>query len=311
MPQVEPHGQVRRTQTNAHEGDIPPYAPTAGCSAGGIDKAFLIGRDRIRRFRRVIYGHYHKEGRVFPWRYTDDPYEILVSEIMLQQTPVDRVIGKYEQFIALFPDFTCLASASLSEVLSVWQGLGYNRRALALRAIADKVLSRFGGRLPCSVEELIRLPGIGRTTASAVCSFAFNRPVVFAETNIRAVYMDYFLKETAVVHDSEILPLVAITLDRANPRIWYYALMDYGAMLKKRKRVSNSKSSAYRKQASFKGSNRQARGTILKVLIADPGISQNEIVVKTGMEPVRVELNLQRLIGEGFIRKVDDTYSLA
>jgi A/G-specific adenine glycosylase len=270
-----------------------------------------IGPGAIRKFRRTIYEHYHKEGRVFPWRSTDNPYEIFVSEMMLQQTPVERALQKYEQFLVRFPDFPSLASASLSEILSMWQGLGYNRRALAIRAVARVTGSQFSGQLPPSVDELARLPGIGRTTASAVCAFAFNQPVLFIETNIRAVYLDRFFQDREAVRDSEIFPFLELTLDKDNPREWYYALMDYGAMLKKKGRVPNSRSSAYRKQPPFKGSDRQIRGTIIKLLIAYPGISQDEIAEQTGMETARVKWNLHRLLEEGFIRKIDDTWFLA
>ena len=258
----------------------------------------------------VVYGHYGDNGRALPWRRTDNLYHILVSEIMLQQTQVGRVMEKYEEFLALFPDFRALASARLSQVVTAWQGLGYNRRALALKTIAQRVMDDYSGVLPSSVEELTRLPGIGRNTAAAICAFAFNEPVVFIETNIRAVYMDYFFKEQETVHDTEILPLIEVTLDKTNPRNWYNALMDYGAMLKKTRQVANSKNSGYRKQSLFTGSDRQIRGRILKALVSSPTMTEAEIVQETGSHVERVRPILLRLAGEGFIRESHGLYCI-
>ena len=258
----------------------------------------------------VVYGHYGDKGRALPWRRTDNPYHILVSEIMLQQTQVGRVMEKYEEFLALFPGFRALASARLSQVVAAWQGLGYNRRALALKTIAQRVMDDYSGVLPSSVEELTRLPGIGRNTAAAICAFAFNEPVVFIETNIRAVYMDYFFKEQETVHDTEILPLIEVTLDKTNPRTWYNALMDYGAMLKKTRQVANSKNSGYRKQSLFTGSDRQIRGRILKALVSSPTMTEAEIVQETGSHVERVRPILLRLAGEGFIRESHGLYCI-
>ena len=268
------------------------------------------GQVEVREFRTLIYGHYRDNGRALPWRQTDNPYHILVSEIMLQQTQVGRVIEKYEGYLALFPDFRALASARLSEVVKAWQGLGYNRRALALKTIAQRVMDDYSGVLPSSVDELTRLPGIGRNTAAAICAFAFNEPVVFIETNIRAAYMGYFFKEQETVHDMEILPLVEVTLDKTNPRNWYNALMDYGAMLKKTRQVANSKNSGYRKQSLFTGSDRQIRGRILKALVNSPTMTEAEIVQVTGSHVERVRPILLRLAGEGFVRESQGRYSI-
>jgi len=164
-----------------------------------------------------------------PWRETSDPYRILVSEIMLQQTQVQRVETKYKEFIAAFPAFPSLARAPLREVLRVWQGMGYNRRAIALRKIAQRVVAEYDGGLPDSVATLRTFPGIGAATAGAIVAFAFNKPTVFLETNSRRVFLHVFFAGRQRVKDSDILPLVETTLDREKPRQWYYALMDYGA----------------------------------------------------------------------------------
>ncbi|MEW5802500.1 MAG: A/G-specific adenine glycosylase [bacterium] len=264
----------------------------------------------IDRFRRIIYGYYQEYGRQFPWRMTHDPYYILVSEIMLQQTQTERVAQKYEQFIREFPDFSSLACAPLQKVLSVWQGLGYNRRALSLKAIAQTVVDEFSGNLPRDVESLKTLPGIGTATASAICAFAFEKPTVFIETNIRRVFIHFFFPHEDMVKDAQILPLVERTLDTSNPREWYYALMDYGVMLKKELLNPNRKSAHYQVQIRFEGSNRQIRGMILKTLIASPDLSEDEIMQEVKMDPQKVKGNLIQLQKEGFIQKKGERFSI-
>lgn len=236
-----------------------------------------------------------------PWRETSDPYHILVSEIMLQQTQVSRVIEKFKEFIAAFPDIPALDRAPLQKVLSVWQGLGYNRRALALKAVAGQVMEEFGGRLPGSAAGLIRLKGLGPYTANAVMAFAFNEPVVLVETNIRTVFIHHFFTDDEGVRDSRILPLVEATLDRDNPRVWYWALMDYGTMLKKSGLDMNARSAHYQRQTPFHGSFRQVRGMILKALLSTTGLTLMDIARETGLSPDRVSEAVQRLEAEGFI----------
>lgn len=276
-------------------------------------------------FQKIIYGYYREHARQFPWRMSRDPYHILVSEIMLQQTQTERVAQKYEQFITEFPDFSTLACAPLQKVLSVWQGLGYNRRAISLKTIARTVMEEFGACLPPDVELLKTLPGIGQATASAICAFAFNKPTVFIETNIRRVFIHFFFPHRDMVKDAEILPLVEMTLDKSNPREWYYALMDYGVMLKKELHLTqlrnpNRRSAHYQLQSPFEGSNRQIRGMILKTLIAaQTDLSENEIVqeVKTlypqmypQIDSQKVKMNLIQLEKEGFIQKEEDRFSI-
>jgi A/G-specific adenine glycosylase len=167
----------------------------------------------IRSFRQKIYRYYRSHGRALPWRTTRNPYHILVSEIMLQQTQVERVLQKYPQFVTAFPDFKTLAKAPLRKILHVWQGMGYNRRALFLKKIAVAVVEKFNGRLPRTIEELMSLSGIGKNTAASISAFAFNKPVAFIETNIRSVFIHCFFQDQDDVNDREILPLVEKTLD--------------------------------------------------------------------------------------------------
>ncbi len=229
---------------------------------------------------------------------------------MLQQTQVERVIEKYREFLSAFPSFPILAQAPLPKLLKIWSGMGYNRRALALKALAQKVMSDHRGRLPRDQESLLALPGIGKYTAGAVLAFAFNEPVVFMDTNIRRVFIYEFFHDQNSVHDDELLPLVALTVDHENPRKWYNALMDYGTMLKQEYANPNRRSVHYTRQSPFENSNRQVRGMILKTLVAEAPLTAAQITTRTGMDPERVKRNLVQLEKEGFIRKRGRVYSV-
>lgn len=255
----------------------------------------------VQQFRETIYDYFRHHGRDFPWRRTDDPYAIFVSEIMLQQTQTDRVVAKFESFISRFGDFGSLAKAPLVEVLAEWQGLGYNRRAVALQKSARIVVHQHGGRLPDDPEILVSFPGVGVATAASIAAFGFNRPTVFIETNIRTVFIYHFFGERTAVGDDEIRPLVARTLDREQARRWYSALMDYGAYLKPVHRGLTGRSKHHHRQAAFEGSNRQVRGQILKLLVAEPGLSKEQVVIRLGLQADRVERGLSQLRAEGFI----------
>lgn len=220
----------------------------------------------IRIFQKKILDYYVRHGRSLPWRDSKNPYHVLVSEVMLQQTQVVRVVPKYKLFIKTYPTVTSLARAELKDVLMLWQGLGYNRRAKMLHETAKLVAGKYKGRFPRERVELENLPGIGPYTAGAMCAFAYNQPVVMIETNIRSVFLHFFFKNKKLVDDREISPLIRKTVDINNPRQWYYALMDYGSMLKKLGNP-NIRSRHYIKQGSFEGSNRQIRGLILKTLL--------------------------------------------
>jgi A/G-specific adenine glycosylase len=286
------------------EDQKPAHGELSSCSKfatrGGTQQ---LTPEAIQTFRTTIYSYYQAHGRQLPWRETDDPYRVLVSEIMLQQTQVPRVLEKYEDFIRTFPDFTALAHASVQELLRVWQGLGYNRRALALKKTAEVVVSHYSGVLPAEPAELQELPGIGPYTAAAIAAFAFNRPVAFVETNIRTVFIHCFFRDQSAVKDREILHLVEQTLDTSNPRRWYYALMDYGAMLKQRHHNPNRRSAQYQKQSPFKGSNRELRGMILRALTAHSRLSEAELVAKLNADSERVNYALKQLVAEGFITR--------
>jgi A/G-specific adenine glycosylase len=265
----------------------------------------------VEAFRQTMYGHFRRHGRSLPWRARPDPYAVLVSEIMLQQTQVERVAVKYGPFLVRFPDFETLARAPRREVLDAWQGLGYNRRALSLQGIARRVVQEFKGRLPQAVETLRTLPGIGPATAGAVAAFAFGQPAVFLETNIRRVFLHFFFPGRHGVTDRELLPLVAQTLDRTRPRRWYYALMDYGAWLKKAEPNPNRRSAHYQRPAPFQDSDRQIRGLILKRLLQQPVASGEELARMVGQDPRRVARLVRRLAAEGFLERHGAGWSIA
>ncbi len=251
----------------------------------------------------MVLSQYYQSGRQMAWRTTTDPYCILVSEIMLQQTQVERVAVKYPEFIAAFPDFAALAGAPLADILRVWQGMGYNRRAIALQRCAARVTGEYGGILPREVETLTTFPGIGHATASSIAAFAFNLPVVFIETNIRRVFIHYFFTGKDAVRDDEILPLAGLALYSENPRVWYWALMDIGTLLKKSVPNPNRRSVHYAKQSAFEGSDRRIRGQVLKLLVSRVAMAPAAIVRELGEDRHRVLKILARLEEEGFIKK--------
>ena len=222
----------------------------------------ILSPNDIRRFRRKIWTFYRAHRRDLPFRRTTDPYCITVSEIMLQQTQVDRVVPYYERWVARWPDWQALATASKQQLLAEWSGLGYNRRAIFLGRMAEAVVRDHGGRLPDTPHALRSLPGIGEYTSHAILIFAFNRPLVAVDTNIRRVVL-HELQLPADTEDTEIRQIAAQLLPRGRARDWHYALMDYSSLaLPKRLEKTPPKST----QSRFAGSQRQIRGEIIRRL---------------------------------------------
>lgn len=255
---------------------------------------------QIRAFQKTILDFYRTSGRDFSWRRTIDPYHILVSEIMLQQTQVKRVEEKYPEFIKRFPTVSKLARAHTQSVLKVWQGMGYNRRALNLHKAAQKIVKEHGGIVPKTMEKLVALPGVGLSTAGGVLAYAYNIPVVFIETNIRRVYIHHFFPEQESIPDNALLPYIEQTLDRNNPRQWYWALMDYGTHLSSITVNPNRRSKHYSQQSTFEGSVRQVRGEILRQSLAgsyDPDVIAARLR-KTPKEVGEIEKEMRK---EGLI----------
>lgn len=264
----------------------------------------------MQKFKNLIWEYYREHKRALPWRRTKDPYKILVSEVMLQQTQVSRVLIKYEEFVKNFPSFKILSRASNRDVLSAWQGLGYNRRALNLSKTAQIVVENYNGRLPNNPKILETFPGVGKATANAVCAFAFNQPTIFIETNIRRVFIHHFFKDKDKVSDRKILPYVSQSVDHNNPREWYFALMDFGTMLGRLKGNANRKSMHYAKQSPFEGSNRRLRGIILRELLAKPQLQRKEVYDKIGYDKKRVKEIFSSLVSDGFLQEKSGWYSI-
>jgi A/G-specific adenine glycosylase len=268
--------------------------------------------DTVALFRRRIRRYYRLHGRhTLPWRQTTDPYRILVSELMLQQTQVARVIPKYQVFIEAFPAIERLAQAPLREVLALWQGLGYNRRAKYLHQAAQYVMAN-GGKFPDTEAGLRALPGVGAYTAGAVLAFAYNQRSVIIETNIRTVYLHQFFNDRTNVSEGELLRVIETTLPTRQIREWYAALMDYGVYIKETVGNQNSRSLAYKKQGTFKGSNRQLRGLLLSSVLAETRSIKELRAVLSGFSPERIAAQLDRLVEEGLLTQIGkDQYTAA
>lgn len=256
----------------------------------------------IRRFQNAVWRCYEQVRRDFPWRATTDPYAVLVSEVMLQQTQTHRVLPKYESFLGRFPTVEALAASTLTDVLEEWQGLGYNRRGKNLLAAAKEIV-RSGTGVPVSEADLRKLPGVGIYTARAVLAFAFNVPTVFIETNIRAVYLHaFFQQHKGTVSDKDLEPLIAATVSKDRVREWYYALMDVGVLIKRAHPGIGQRSAHHRVQAPFKGSLREARGAILRALTLYRELTRGDLQKRTALDRTRFSKALEQLKREGFVR---------
>ncbi len=260
-------------------------------------------------FKKKIWAYYHSAGRgSLPWRHVRDPYAIFISEIMLQQTQVARVEKYYEKFIKQFPSFRSLARAKTSDVLSAWQGLGYNRRAIFLKRSAEIIVTQYAGCLPRERAALEQLPGVGKGTSGSLMAFAFNKPEIFIETNIRRVFIHFFFPKRRKVMDAELEYYIQKSVDRKNPREWYWALMDYGAALPTAAMShanSNRHSARYKKQSPFAGSDRELRGKIMRSTLS---LKENKISVKELLKELAVPRErfidiIKNLTKEGFIVK--------
>lgn len=234
-------------------------------------------------FRTLVRAEGVRLYRGLPWRNTRDPYGIWISEVMLQQTQVPRVLARWGAWLDRFPSVQALAQAPVADVLEEWQGMGYNRRALALKGAAEAIVAEYDGEIPQDTRRLCALPGIGPATAQGIRSFAFDLPGVYLETNVRTVFLHHFFPDVPGVPDRELVPLIqaacpagedaagdlfAIAQDENDtPRSWYYALLDYGAHIKKTVPNPSRRSSSYTRQSAFEGSRRQKRAHIVRMLL--------------------------------------------
>lgn len=263
----------------------------------------------LSHFRRTVWAYYRLHGRHdLPWRKTRDPYRILVSEVMLQQTQVARVLLFYKSFIRTFPTPHALSAAPLSKVLLAWQGLGYNRRAKMLHKAAKEIVAH---GMPCTGPELQKLPGVGPYTAAAIAAFADNADVLVVETNIRTAILHHFFPKRRKVSDKEIARVLAQLAPPGRAREWYSALMDYGAHLKRSGIALNAQSRHYAKQTTFSGSLREARGALLRAL-AKGSLSRMRLLSLLGAaRRTQVTEALEALCAEGLVRSHGRQYMLA
>ena len=253
-------------------------------------------------FQKKVWAYYKKHGRHdLPWRKTKDPYKILVSEVMLQQTQVARVIPKYEAFLKAFPNVQALAKASPQAVLKLWSGLGYNRRALYLKRAAEAVAREYKGVFPKEAEELEKLGGIGPYTARAVATFSHDMPYVCIETNIRTVFLHEFYPKSKDVSDKKLIPLIEQSLPKKQFRQWYWALMDYGTYLKKSIPNPSRASAHHTKQSTFEGSVRQMRGYIEREVSRSSKTSTALKNVLPKKDHVRFDTALTGLVRDGLV----------
>jgi A/G-specific adenine glycosylase len=271
-------------------------------SIAKLDALIAHGDLTAHAFQRFVLSYFKKSGRTFPWRNTTDPYKILVSEVMLQQTQTERVVVKYAEFLKAFPTWRALSEATPAEVVKVWMGLGYYRRAFNLHKAAQSVWRDYDGKPPQNAEGLKNLPGVGPYTAAAVAAFAFGEPTPMIETNIRTVYLYTFYPQVEDVSDKEILAKVDETLYRKDPRTWFYALMDLGVELKKHAKGINHRSKHHVKQSRFQGSLRQVRAAVLRMIAESESTRRADIAKKLTYDTDKIQRALEALESEGLIQ---------
>lgn len=280
-----------------------------------------VSPERLEEFSATVWERGRELYRDLPWRDTHDPYAILLSEVMLQQTQVSRVMGRWEQWLETFPTIADLASAPLPPVLELWQGMGYNRRALNLKRCAEEVVAMHDGVVPSDKKALLALPGIGPSTSAGVRIFAFRQPDMYLETNVRAVFIHELFPGRESVADKELVSLVEATCPQdARVRAWYYALLDYGAYLKKTMPNPTRRSKHCTRQSKFEGSHRQKRAYLLRRVIDDAlstedlarDLAQSERASgrqEPSVEEVRAILD--ELEREGFVMRRGDAWLCA
>lgn len=298
----------------ANEQDWSDAVPGVAAPDAAVLDAFS---KKVLEQGRVLY-------RDLPWRRTSDPYAIWVSEAMLQQTQVARVDGRWQRWLERFPTPEALAQAPAADVLREWQGLGYNRRALALQQAARVVVAA-GGQIPQGEKDLLALPGVGKATAAGIRAFAFDLPGVYLETNVRTVLLHELFAGQEDVPDSRLVPVLQATCpcdasDPArDPRTWYYALLDFGAELKRTLPNPSRRSRTHVRQPRFEGSHRQKRAEVLRALLARPqgataaqiahAASQEEVAAgRPALEAPQVAALLAELATEGFCHCNDNIW---
>jgi A/G-specific adenine glycosylase len=255
----------------------------------------------VEEFHQRVMTWWEKNARTLPWREDPTPYHVLVSEVMLQQTQVPRVIPKYLDFLDVFPTIESLAEADTKQLLQIWSGLGYNRRAIWLREAARQIVARRA--FPQSTEALCALKGIGPYTSRSILIFAFNRDLAAVDTNIRRVLIACgFANEEMSV--DQLQAVADLLLLRGRSSDWHNALMDYGSQVLTSSTTGIAPTSS---QSRFSGSNRQVRGAIIRQLTCAESLSLDSLLTALTNEGVQfqnVEPIIQQLIDEGFLEQI-------
>lgn len=255
-----------------------------------------VSEELVQGFQERVLGFYRQHRRSLPWRETTDPYRILVSEVMLQQTQVARVVSYYVRWVQAWPAVGALAAASREAVLRAWMGLGYNSRGVNLHRAAGVIVERFDGDVLEAMRNYHAVPGVGRYTASAVRIFAANEDLVTVDTNIRRILVAEFeVPESA--SDHELWDLASRCLPRGRSREWHNALMDYGALVVTARRTGIAPRT---RQSRFKGSDRQMRAQLLRLLLQSPA-SAVVLAEKAGTPVRRAQEILKKMADEGII----------
>jgi A/G-specific adenine glycosylase len=268
-------------------------------------KNIEVSKEKIHQFQDKVFSFYRQNRRELPWRQTTDPYKILLSELMLQQTQVSRVVKYYEHWVRKWPTIHDLASASRVEVLKTWMGLGYNTRAVNFHTAAQKIVNEFGGDVLKAMEQYTEIPGVGRYTAHAVQIFSTNADIVAVDTNIRRIFISEFHLSEAI-SDKELRVLAAHCLPHGRSREWHNALMDYGALHLTAKKTGIK---AKTQQSPFEGSDRQVRAQIMKILL-EHDASFTELKLSLSVETIRLKQILKKLLHERLIRRENNRYQV-
>ena len=262
-----------------------------------------ISEEEISTFQQKVFQFYQENKRNLPWRKTTDPYNILVSEFMLQQTQVNRVIEYFTKWMRRWPTVQKLASEEYKNLLQAWMGLGYNRRAMYLHNTAKKIVNEFNGDVLTAIKNFKQLPGVGLYTSKAIQIFAANADISTVDTNIRRIFIDQFNLDESI-SDKQLFQLAQKCLPLGRSRDWHNALMDYGAIhLTSRKTGIKPKT----QQSRFQGSDRQIRGKVLRMLLQE-NYTKYQLQQKLKVESNRLEEILRKMKKEKTISKTKEYY---
>lgn len=265
--------------------------------------SLLISKKDIEKFQQTVFHFYQEHKRNLPWRKTADPYNILVSEFMLQQTQVSRVIKYYNKWIKKWPTIQKLAAEKYKNVLRAWVGLGYNRRAMYLHNTANIIVDEFNGDVLSAVKHYERLPGIGLYTSKAIRIFADNEDIATVDTNIRRIFINEFNLDESI-SEKALFKIAQQSLPKGKSREWHNALMDYGALyLTSRKTGIKPKTT----QSSFQGSDRQIRGQIIRKLLQE-NQSKYQLEQQLNIDSSRITPILDKMLKEKTISKTKNQY---